>query len=143
MAARNTLRRALLYGECLILVELRRRAFPAITIQLPTLQVLDGCKAGGSREILTLTTSVVPGSSQRFLDKSRGLTADCVAYDLEDSVTPHKKAEARNLVRRALDQPAPAGIRERAVRINSVESGLALGDLTEVVSYASIQLNNL
>jgi citrate lyase subunit beta-like protein len=44
------------------------------------------------------------------------------------------KAEARGLVRRAIDQPAPAGIRERAVRINSVDSGLALGDLTEVVS---------
>lgn len=44
------------------------------------------------------------------------------------------KAEARRLVRRAIDQPAPAGIRERAVRINSVDSGLALGDLTEVVS---------
>lgn len=56
-----------------------------------------------------------------------------MAYDLEDSVTPHKKAEARSLVRRALDEPAPQGIRERAVRINSVDSGLALGDLTEVV----------
>lgn len=76
----------------------------------------------------------VPGSSQRFLDKSRSLTADCVTYDLEDSVTPHMKAEARSLVRRAIDQAAPPGIRERAVRINSVDSGLALGDLTEVVS---------
>lgn len=78
--------------------------------------------------------STVPGSSQRFLDKSRSLTADVVAYDLEDSVTPHKKAEARQMVRRAIDQDAPTTIRERAVRINSVESGLALGDLTEVVS---------
>lgn len=77
--------------------------------------------------------STVPGSSQRFIDKSRSLTADCVAYDLEDSVTPHKKAEARSLVRRALDEPSPASIRERAVRINSVDSGLALADLTEVV----------
>lgn len=62
------------------------------------------------------------------------MTADCLAYDLEDSVTPHMKAEARSLVRRAIDQPAPEGLRERAVRINSVDSGLALGDLTEVVS---------
>ncbi|KAL4751766.1 hypothetical protein BDW72DRAFT_87407 [Aspergillus terricola var. indicus] len=75
----------------------------------------------------------IPGSSQRFIAKSRSLTADCVAYDLEDSVTPHKKAEARSLVRRALDEPAPPGIRERAVRINSVDSGLALADLTEVL----------
>ncbi|OJJ49290.1 hypothetical protein ASPZODRAFT_1444818 [Penicilliopsis zonata CBS 506.65] len=86
-----------------------------------------------SRNTLRRALLYVPGSSQRFLDKSRSLVADCVAYDLEDSVTPHKKAEARSLIRRALDQPAPAGIRERAVRINSVESGLALGDLTEVL----------
>lgn len=81
----------------------------------------------------SVLTSPVPGSSQRFIDKSRSLTADCVAYDLEDSVTPHKKAEARSLVRKALDEPSPASIRERAVRINSVDSGLALADLTEVV----------
>ncbi|KAL2002551.1 hypothetical protein VTN02DRAFT_6538 [Thermoascus thermophilus] len=86
-----------------------------------------------TRNALRRALLYVPGSSQRFLDKSRSLTADCVVYDLEDSVTPHKKAEARSLVRRALDQPAPPGIRERAVRINSVESGLALGDLTEVL----------
>ncbi|PKX92487.1 HpcH/HpaI aldolase/citrate lyase family protein [Aspergillus novofumigatus IBT 16806] len=86
-----------------------------------------------SRNTLRRALLYIPGSSQRFIDKSRSLTADCVAYDLEDSVTPHKKAEARSLVRRALDQPAPPGIRERAVRINSVDSGLALADLTEVL----------
>ena len=75
----------------------------------------------------------VPGSSQKMLDKSRGLSVDCVAYDLEDSVTPGKKAEARSNIRRLLDQPRVAGIREQAVRINAVESGLALDDLTEIV----------
>ncbi|KAL2820245.1 citrate lyase beta subunit, partial [Aspergillus cavernicola] len=86
-----------------------------------------------ARNTLRRSLLYIPGSSQRFIDKSRSLTADCVTYDLEDSVTPHKKSEARALVRRALDQPAPAGIRERAVRINSVDSGLALADLTEVL----------
>ncbi|KIY00711.1 uncharacterized protein Z520_03376 [Fonsecaea multimorphosa CBS 102226] len=85
------------------------------------------------RAVLYGTTPPLPGSSQRFLDKSRSLTADCIAYDLEDSVTPAKKAEARTLVRKALDQDSPPGIKERAVRINSVGSGLALGDLEEVV----------
>ncbi|GAM36329.1 hypothetical protein TCE0_018f05336 [Talaromyces pinophilus] len=89
--------------------------------------------ASAARNNLRRALLYVPGSSQRFLDKSRSLAADCVAYDLEDSVTPHKKAEARQLVRRAIDQPAPAQIRERAVRINSVDSGLALADLTEVL----------
>ncbi|KAL4961516.1 HpcH/HpaI aldolase/citrate lyase family protein [Aspergillus stella-maris] len=86
-----------------------------------------------ARNTLRRALLYIPGSSQRFIDKSRSLTADCVAYDLEDSVTPHKKAEARSLVRRALDEPAPPSIRECAVRINSVDSGLALADLTEVL----------
>lgn len=120
MAARNTLRRSLLYGRSTSIAIASSPHFNA--------ELLDDLEADKP------FTKPVPGSSQRFLDKSRSLAADCVAYDLEDSVTPHMKAEARSLVRRAIDQPAPAGIRERAVRINSVDSGLALGDLTEVVS---------
>ncbi|KAJ5809949.1 uncharacterized protein N7503_002167 [Penicillium pulvis] len=89
--------------------------------------------AMAARNTLRRSLLYVPGSSQRFLDKSRSLAADCLTYDLEDSVTPHMKAEARSLVRRAIDQPTPSNIRERAVRINSVDSGLALGDLTEVL----------
>lgn len=56
-----------------------------------------------------------------------------MAYDLEDSVTPGRKAEARTNLRHFLEEPRPDGIREQAVRINAVESGLALDDLTEVV----------
>jgi citrate lyase subunit beta-like protein len=83
--------------------------------------------------ISVLSVYTVPGSSQKFLDKSRTLTADCVTYDLEDSVTPNRKSEARSLVRKALDQSLPTGIKERAVRINSVSSGLALKDLTTIL----------
>ncbi|EDN06803.1 citrate lyase subunit beta [Histoplasma mississippiense (nom. inval.)] len=83
----------------------------------------------------------VPGSSQRMLDKSRNLVADCVAYDLEDSVSQTRKAEARTLIRNAIDQPKPSGIKERAVRINSVSSGLALADLTEMVIESASDLH--
>jgi citrate lyase beta subunit len=76
----------------------------------------------------------VPSSSQRMLDKSRSLRVDCVAYDLEDSVTPSRKAEARRGLRAFLGQPRPKSIREQSVRINSVSSGYALDDLTEIVS---------
>ena len=68
-----------------------------------------------------------------MLDKTISLNVDCVAYDLEDSVTLGKKAEARSNLRRFLEQPRPSGIKEQAVRINAVESGLALEDLIEVV----------
>jgi citrate lyase subunit beta-like protein len=69
----------------------------------------------------------VPGASQKYLDKS-------LAYDLEDSVTPSRKVEARKLFSRDIDQPTPSTIMERAVRINSVASALALTGLEELVS---------
>lgn len=75
----------------------------------------------------------VPASSPRFLEKSRALAVDLCVYDLEDSVSASKKPQARTNVRELLSQPKPTGIREQAVRINSVESGLALDDLNEVV----------
>jgi len=69
-----------------------------------------------------------------MLEKSRSWSVDTVAYDLEDSVTLSKKAEARHNICELLQQPRPSGIKEICVRINSVESGLALEDLQEVVS---------
>ncbi|KAL8644595.1 MAG: hypothetical protein Q9226_007686 [Calogaya cf. arnoldii] len=72
-----------------------------------------------------------------MLDKSRDLRVDCVAYDLEDSVTPSKKAEARSNIYRFL-QTRSAGVKENAVRINAVDSGLALDDLSEVLKAPNI-----
>ena len=80
-----------------------------------------------------LKASSVPGSSQKMLDKSRGLTADCVAYDLEDSVTSNKKAEARFTIRKFLEQPRADGIKECAVRINAVGTGYEADDIEAVV----------
>lgn len=68
-----------------------------------------------------------------MIEKSRGLTVDCVAYDLEDSVVTHQKSEARANIRDLLNEVRPGGVRERAVRINSIGSGLAEDDLNEVV----------
>jgi hypothetical protein len=95
-----------------------------------------------------LTRNAVPGSSQKMLNKSRSLNVDLVAYDLEDSVAPHSKHEARFAVRDFLMQPKADNIREQAVRINAVDSGYALQDLTEVVSIingemASILINDI
>lgn len=80
-----------------------------------------------------LTRASVPGSSQKMLDKTRGLVADCVAYDLEDSVTPGKKAEARANIRRFLEHPNAPGVKECAVRINAVGTGYEADDIAEVV----------
>ena len=70
----------------------------------------------------------------RFLEKSRGLQVDSIAYDLEDSVTPSKKPEGRRNVTEILNRERVPAIREQAVRINPVGSGLALDDLTEILN---------
>lgn len=72
-----------------------------------------------------------------MLNKSRALNVDLAVYDLEDSVSPHLKHEARTAVTDFLRQPRATNIREQAVRINAVDSGYALQDLTEVVSITS------
>ena len=68
-----------------------------------------------------------------MLAKSRGLTADCVAYDLEDSVTSKRKAEARSNIRQFLEQSRADGIKECAVRINAVGTGYETDDIEAVV----------
>jgi len=69
-----------------------------------------------------------------MLDKSLGLTVDTVCYDLEDSVTPNRKQEARSTLTSFLSKtPRPTTISETAVRINAVETGLALHDLSAVL----------
>jgi citrate lyase subunit beta-like protein len=68
-----------------------------------------------------------------MLEKSFAMHADNVTYDLEDSVAPHMKPEARSNLRSILNKQRPSGIKEMCVRINSVDTGLALNDLTEVL----------
>ncbi len=78
-----------------------------------------------------------------MLAKTKGLKVDCVAYDLEDSVTPHKKEEARMGVSRFLHEPRPLNITELAVRINPVTSTWAERDLLEVVWQWRYEINPL
>lgn len=69
----------------------------------------------------------------RFLEKSRNLTADSIAYDLEDSVAPSRKPTSRQNILSILNRERSPSIREQAVRINSVTSGFCLDDLTTVL----------
>ncbi|KAL3423906.1 citrate lyase beta [Phlyctema vagabunda] len=91
--------------------------------------------AAASASVLRRALLYVPASSPKFLEKSRSLRVDSIAYDLEDSVTPSKKADARQNVLAFLSGPQRPGenVSELGVRINSVASGLALADLTTVL----------
>ncbi|TVY36476.1 Citramalyl-CoA lyase, mitochondrial [Lachnellula occidentalis] len=83
--------------------------------------------------ILRRALLYVPSSSPKFLEKSRSLTVDTIAYDLEDSVTPSQKPTARTNILTHLSSPRPPNITELSVRINAVSSGLALQDLSTIL----------
>jgi citrate lyase subunit beta / citryl-CoA lyase len=74
----------------------------------------------------------VPGDSERKFAKARGTAVDALILDLEDSVAPPQKAAAREMVGRLVEDEAP---RDWAffVRINALDTGLALDDLCAVV----------
>ncbi|RKK94887.1 hypothetical protein BFJ68_g7905 [Fusarium oxysporum] len=75
----------------------------------------------------------VPGSSQKMLTKSSTIYVDSVIYDLEDSVTAESKELARGLVADHIAgdamQRSIRGPKEVSVRINAVNTGLALQDI--------------
>ncbi|KAL6922667.1 hypothetical protein ACHAP8_009250 [Fusarium lateritium] len=79
----------------------------------------------------------VPGSSRKMLSKSSTFAVDSVIYDLEDSVTPELKELARSLVAEYIAtntaQRSGQGPEEVAVRINAVDTGLALQDVTRMM----------
>lgn len=71
----------------------------------------------------------VPGDDEKKLAKGPTAGADSVILDLEDAVVPAHKAKAREIVRDTLKELDFRGA-ERLVRINPLETGLALDDLT-------------
>lgn len=63
----------------------------------------------------------VPGVNARAIDKARALPADGVIFDLEDSVAPQSKPDARAAIGAALKQGG-YGRRERAIRLNALDT---------------------
>ncbi|MGH2820937.1 MAG: HpcH/HpaI aldolase/citrate lyase family protein [Actinomycetota bacterium] len=77
----------------------------------------------------------VPGSSPKMLSKATGLAADEVFLDLEDSVAPLAKEEARGNIVDALKNNDWSD-KTVAVRINSIDTQWAADDLKTVVESA-------
>lgn len=63
----------------------------------------------------------VPGVNARAIEKARTLPADGVIFDLEDSVAPQAKPQARQAIGAAL-AAGGYGERELAVRLNALDS---------------------
>jgi citrate lyase subunit beta/citryl-CoA lyase len=76
----------------------------------------------------------VPADGGKKLDKAMASGADAVIIDLEDSITPERKAEARKLALAFLHDAAKQANRPRLlVRINGLETGLTDDDLAAIV----------
>jgi citrate lyase subunit beta/citryl-CoA lyase len=75
----------------------------------------------------------VPGGNEKMIAKALTLPADGLILDLEDAVTPDKKAATRPVVRRWLET-LDFGGRERWVRMNPVWSEYGVADLEETIA---------
>ncbi|HYN52305.1 MAG TPA: CoA ester lyase [Thermoleophilaceae bacterium] len=84
----------------------------------------------------------IPGSSEKMLAKAGELQADEVVIDLEDSVAPGAKAEARELVCRVLAEgrPGPSLV---AVRVNALDSPWYGDDVDALVERAGPAVDSL
>jgi len=88
------------------------------------------------------TVLAVPGSSDRFIAKARGLGVDALFLDLEDAVAPAVKVESRARIVDALntgDFAAPL----LTVRVNGWESPWTYGDVIDVVTGAGRRIDAL
>ncbi len=82
----------------------------------------------------------VPGSSPKMLEKAKGLAADQVFLDLEDSVAPIAKADARANVVAALNEGG-YGDKIRTVRVNDWTTEWTYRDVVTVVEGAGANLD--
>ena len=75
----------------------------------------------------------VPADSERKLHKGLGSAADVLILDLEDAVAPEHKPIARGMAADFLASKGDKANAELYVRINPLDSGMALQDLAAVV----------
>ena len=76
----------------------------------------------------------VPGDSPRKFDKASQGNASALILDLEDSVVPDKKDEARGLTRTMLG--GRRGRHALYVRVNALDTGMTLRDLAAIMPAA-------
>jgi citrate lyase subunit beta / citryl-CoA lyase len=82
----------------------------------------------------------VPGSSVKMLGKAQGLPADQVFLDIEDSVAPLAKPDARKNIVAALNDGDWAG-KTRVVRVNDLTTPWTYQDVITVVEGAGANLD--
>lgn len=74
-----------------------------------------------------------PGDSEKKMDKAAASEADIAIFDLEDAVAPENKPLARQLVHDRIAREDDAARARLWVRINPLDSGMAVQDLAAVI----------
>jgi citrate lyase subunit beta/citryl-CoA lyase len=85
----------------------------------------------GSRPVRSIL--FVPADSEKKIAKALGTRADALVFDLEDSVMPPRKPEARRILAELLAREPEGFAGQLWVRINPLRTGLAIDDLCAVV----------
>jgi len=89
---------------------------------------------------LNRSTLAVPGSNPRFIEKATKSAADIIFFDLEDSVAPDRKDQARKDVIAALND-LDFGDKSLSVRINGLDTHYMYRDLVDIVEQAGNRLD--
>ena len=76
----------------------------------------------------------MPGDNWKMINKSVTLGVDSICMDMEDGTAVNKKAEAREMIAKALKE-LDFGSSEKLARINSVGSGWEKDDIDAVLPY--------
>ena len=94
----------------------------------------EGCHMDGN---LRRSLLAVPASSEKMVEKSKGLACDQILFDLEDSVAPSEKSSARaNLIKLFSGKPA-FRTRYISVRVNATRSPYFKDDLAALAQIPS------
>lgn len=75
----------------------------------------------------------VPGNRANMLERARSFNADIIMVDLEDSVPPAEKVNARELARQWVPQ-LHQECKQVMVRLNSLDTGLTRDELAAAIS---------
>lgn len=75
----------------------------------------------------------VPGDNERALQKTQALPADAIIIDLEDSVAPANKEQARKQATEVIRQGG-FGSREVVLRVNPIETPWGMADLHAAIA---------
>ena len=79
------------------------------------------------------TAFFIPGGNEKMLAKAGSIAADLIIFDLEDSVLPSEKRQARKLVQSILKDNSN-GKQTLAVRVNAMDTPHLKDDLDAVMS---------